>query len=795
MKVALRWLQEFIDLPTTEPGELAYALDMLGLKVESIATLDAGWTEVYVGKVIDVAAHPDADKIRVCQVDSGLGPSQIICGAWNFEAGASVAVARPGAVLPGGIGIGQRSIRGVESNGMICSEKELGLGDDHAGILVLDGHPEPGTPFAGLVELPDLIFDLEITPNRPDALSLLGVARDLGAWFGVEARVPSLEMRTVPGSTSITVEIADPVGCRRFTAREIRGVVVGRSPLAVRHRLHKLGVRSVSNVVDVTNYVMFELGHPLHAFDADTIAGERLVVKRALEGETLETLDHVDRKLSSDDLIIYDEAGPTSMSGTMGGFRSEVSGSTTRVLMEAASWDPPTIMHMWRRHDLRSEAATRFERGVDPNLADIANQRASAMVQALAGGEILEGAVDEIAIPTEPWTVELRIQDVERLLGDGFTPEHVGDVLGRLGLEITGSQVMKVTVPTFRPDLTRPADLVEEVARVHGFDKFDATLPTGPAGGLTDQQRRQRVLNSTLTGVGLSQAINLPFVSVEELNALGIETDGSDLLTVKNPLREEESKLRPTLLPGLLNDLRYNQSHGNASVALFEYGTVFFSDPDPDDSRLPRQLDRLAWAVVGEVGLRVFDDSTRQADGAVSLAIWRHVAETMGLEFTLTPAQPPAYHPGRTAELRLDGSSIGHVGELAPTTARGFDLEGRVAIAEVDLAPILEPVPPREVSPPSVYPHVDFDLSFLVADSVPAQQLVDTTSRAAGEIVEWARVFDEFRGDSLGDGMRALAIRYRLRAADHTLEQKEILTIRDRMIAAADDQGARLRGA
>jgi phenylalanyl-tRNA synthetase beta chain len=349
MKLPLRWLQEYIDLPVTDPAELALVIDMLGHEVEGYEVLEPGWSEVVVGRVEQVEAHPDADKVRVCQVDVGSGPEQIICGAWNFGEGALVAVARPGAVLPGGFEIGRRTIRGVDSNGMICSEKELGLGEDHTGILVLDGEPVVGTDFTELLELPDVVFDLAITPNRPDAMSLVGLARDLAALYAIEYRVPSRPLHTVPGSESIKVEIGDPVGCRRFTAREIRGVTVGRSPLWVRHRLQKAGIRAISNVVDVTNYVMLELGHPLHAFDADSIVDDRLIVKRAQPGETLVTLDGEERQLGSEDLIIYDGAGPTSMSGTMGGARSEVSEGTVNVLMEAASWDPPTIMYMARR--------------------------------------------------------------------------------------------------------------------------------------------------------------------------------------------------------------------------------------------------------------------------------------------------------------------------------------------------------------------------------------------------------------------------------------------------------------
>jgi phenylalanyl-tRNA synthetase beta chain len=795
VKVPLVWLQEFVDLPTTDVGELSYAFDMLGLTVESVETIRPEWSDVLVGKVLEIAAHPDADKIRVCQVDSGSGPTQIICGAWNFETGAIVPVAAPGAVLPGEFEIGRRNIRGVESNGMICSERELGLGDDHAGILVLDGDPEIGTPFADIVELPDLVFDLEITPNRSDAMSILGVARDLAAHFGIEHRLPEIQMSTVEGSTKIDVQVDDPVGCRRFTAREITGVTVGPSPFNVRHRLHKIGVRSISNVVDVTNYVMFELGHPLHAFDADSIAGARLVVRRASVGETLVTLDDEERDLAPEDLIIYDDDGPTSMSGTMGGARSEVGQATKRVLMEAASWDPPTIMYMSRRHDLRSEASTRFERGVDPNLADIANQRASVMVAALAGGEILDGAVDVVGTPTKPAVVDLRLSDVERLLGSGFTVDSVSSILARLGMRVEGSDPMVVTVPTYRPDVTRAADLVEEVARIHGFDNFEATLPSGPSGGLTPEQNRQRILQMALTGAGLHQAVNLPFVSLEDLVHLGSRLGESELLTVKNPLREEESKLRPTMLPGLLSAIRYNLSHGAGSVGLFEIGKVFSSAPDEADPRLPAQPDRVAWAVVGDFGTQTLDGSFIKADGAVSLAVWRRVARSLGLsDVEIRSSSAPGFHPGRTAEILVGGVPAGHVGELSPRAGRAFEITGRVAVAELDLALLLSPVSPVQVQIPSVFPFIEFDLSFLLDSSQIVSELLSAMRSAGRDLIETERVFDEFVSPDLGD-KKAVAIRYRLRASDRTLTNDDAAPIRAAMIDAAERTGAVLRGA
>ncbi len=795
MKVPLIWLQEFIDLPTTDVGELSYALDMLGLTVENVEMLRPGWSDVLVGQVLEIASHPDADKIRVCQVDTGSGPSQIICGAWNFEAGAIVPVAAPGAVLPGDFEIGLRSIRGVESNGMICSEHELGIGDDHAGILVLDGDPKIGTPFADYVELPDVVFDLEITPNRPDAMSILGVARDLAAHFDVGHRIPDIQMITVEGSTDISIRVDDPVGCRRFTAREITNVTVGPSPFNVRHRLHKIGVRSISNVVDVTNYVMFELGHPLHSFDADSIVGARLVVKRASENETLVTLDEEERVLTPEDLIIYDDDGPTSMSGTMGGARSEVSEKTTRVLMEAASWDPPTIMFMSRRHDLRSEASTRFERGVDPNLSDIANQRASAMVGVLTGGKILDGGIDVISTPTAPAVVDLRLSDVERLLGSGFTESGVSAILTRLGMEVDGVDPMVVTVPTYRPDVTRPADLVEEVARIHGFDNFEATLPSGPSGGLTPEQHRQRILQTALIGAGLHQAVNLPFISVEDLAHLRSGFAESDLLTVKNPLREEESKLRPTMLPGLLDAIRYNLSRGAGSVGLFEIGKVFSSTPDEDDPRLPAQPDRVAWAAVGEIGTHTLGGASIKADGAVSLALWRRLAKSLGLaDVEVRPSSAPGFHPGRTAEILLAGVPVGHVGELSPRTGRAFEISNRVAVAELDLAPLLRPVTPVEAQTPSVFPFIEFDLSFLVESSQNVSELLAAMRGAGGELVETERVFDEFVSSDLGE-KKAVAIRYRLRASDRTLTNDDAGPIRTAMIEAAQKTGAVLRGA
>ncbi len=790
MKVPLRWLQEFIDLPSEDPKEIADVLAGLGHEIEGWESVDAEWSEVFVGQVLDIAEHPDADKVRVCQVDSGRGPEQIICGAWNFDVGAFVAVARPGAVLPGDFEISVRTIRGVESNGMICSEKELALGADHDGILVLDGAPAIGSPFAEIVELPDVVFDLTITPNRPDAMSVHGIARDLAAHYDLEVRMPELGGETFDGDPTVEVTINDPEGCRRFVAREIVDVTIARSPMWMRHRLQKAGIRSISNVVDVTNYVMVELGHPLHAFDAGSIQGDQLTVRRARDGETLVTLDDVERILTSDDLIIYDDSGPTSMSGTMGGLRSEVSATTKRVLMEAASWDPPTIMYMSRRHGLRSEASTRFERGVDPNLADSANRRAAHLVASLGAGSVLSGVVDEIPEPIVPKAVLLPVSEVERLLGPGFDREYIASILTRLGMEVSGDDPMTVVVPTYRPDVHRPVDLIEEVARIHGFEKFGASVPVGRRGGLTARQRRLRLLHSILVGSGLSQAVTLSLVGKDSIEKMGIDT--GNLVAVKNPLRDEEGHLRNAMVPSLLPSVAYNVSHGSEDVGLFETGRVFESKPSDLDSRLPCETDRLCIVMTGTFGITGIDRDPLPADAQVALGLLIHLFDRMGIETArIRPATRPGTHPGRTADVEIDGKSVGYVGELLPSVAAAFGLNRRVAVIEIDLEPLLVPPAPKLVSAPSTFPHSDFDLSFVLPVEVGAGEVLEKTRQAGGELVESAFAFDEFEGG----GQRAVAIRYRLRASDRTLTGEEVAEVRTVLITAGEGLGARLRGA
>ena len=796
MKVSLNWLLEFVDLPTRDVGELSRVLAFLGHEVEGVETIEVGWTDVVVAHVDDVQPHPNADKVRLCAVSTGGDPIDVVCGAWNFEAGAKVAFAKPGAVLPGDFQIGVRTIRGVESHGMICSEKELGLGDDAEGILVLEPDAPVGQPLESLLTLPDVVFDLAITTNRPDAMSILGIARDLAAWYGITLKRPAPNPPTVPGAPDMAVRIDDPVGNPRFFVRQVDGVTIRPSPLWMRHRLRLSGVRPIYNIVDVTNYVMLELGQPLHVFDLDRLDGDELVVRRAEEGERLVTLDGVERTLSAADIVICDADGPTSLAGTMGGEDSEVIHTTTRTLIEAASWDPPSIMHTSRRHGLRSEASARFERGVDPELPPLASLRAAELVLETAGGRLRDEAVDVVARPFEPTVVRLTVADVTRILGEGFDSDRIAGLLRRLGFEVEGDNPMIVTVPSYRPDVTRPIDLVEEVARLADYDSFPERLRPGTGGGLTPDQRLERRLRELLVGLGYSQAITLPFVTSSDLEAFDAPSDHElhQTIRVKNPLSDEEAILRPSLLPGLLRVIRHNRNRGASTVAVFEQGRVFHNRPWNRDKRVPDQPVRLAFASIGVVGPADLAGSGVAADGASAAALVRRLAAGLGLHIEFHQDAAPGFHPARTARITSDGNFVGYVGELHPHTARAFDIEDRVAVGELDMEALLGARRDPEFRPISPYPPADFDLSFEVDAELPAATLADALRQGGGDLVERIEVFDEFRGGNLAPDRKSLAFSVRLRAPDRTLTAEEIGAVREAMIAAAGAKNAVLRG-
>ncbi len=565
----------------------------------------------------------------------------------------------------------------------------------------------------------------------------------------------------------------------------------------MRQRLRAAGVRPISNVVDVTNYVMLELGQPLHAFDLDKVTDESIIVRRAQPGEKLVTLDGVERTLVPDDLVVADAVKASGLAGTMGGEESEVSATTTRVLIEAAAWDPPTIMYMSRRHGLLSEASRRFERGVDPNLPPDAAARAARLMVELTGGTT--PATTSMRLP-EWWRrphIELPLSEVTRILGDDVPIAEVAPLLKRLHLGVEGSDPLTVTVPTYRPDLTRPVDLVEEVARLFGLDKFAETVPTGPGGGWTVEQKRHRMVRRILTGAGFSQAVNLAFLGRGDLGSVRLSRSTtragrpsrSRTLSTTNSHRCGPhwcpvcSARCGTTSPATLPTWLFSKSAESFTTGIGLRTPACPTNPTASPSRCRS---------IRPAGL---EGSARLADVHVATAIWKLLGDGLGLEHELKAASHPGFHPGRTADVFVDGVRIGHVGEIHPLTAAAYDLEGRVAAGEIDLAPIIAPVPDWQLTEPSPYPPVEFDLAFEVDEALPAADLLRATSAPHADLLESARVFDEFRGPSLPPGRKSLAVRYVFRAPDHTLTTEETAALRRDLIAAAQSLGAILRGA
>ena len=798
MKVPLGWLADFLEPPTSDPHQLEKILASLGHEVEGVEHVVPSFEGVAVARVEEVGPHPNADRIRLCRVNDGLQTRQVVCGAWNFQEGAIVAYARPGSRLglntDRPLTVGVREIRGTDSHGMIASARELGLGDDHEGIMVLDrleaaGPSDVGRDFAEAAGIGDTVLDVSITPNRGDCMSIRGLARELAAYWEIPLRdvVPRPAVGPAPAGVEITIE--DAAACPRFVGHEIDGVRVGPSPLWMQLRLLSIGQRPISNVVDVSNYVMWELGHPIHIFDATKVSDRRLIIRRAEPEESLRTLDGSDRELTGDDIVVADPSGPIALAGVMGGESTEVSSDTTDILVEAANWHPPSILFTSHRLGLRSEASARFERGVDPNLSGRAVARAVELITSIGGGTARAEAVDNYPAPRLPWPVRLRAADVSRLLGPQPDFADSLGLLDRLGFasQPAAGEEATVSVPTYRPDATRPADLVEEIARLYGYDRFGDRVRRGMDGSLAPDQAALRRLREALAGAGLSEVHTLSFLRQENLDGLRFPDDSPRRLgiRVKNPLREEESVLRTTLIPGLLEAAARNAARGAHRVAFFEIGRVFWRMDDPDDPRIPRQPRQLGIIITGP-----------DADVFVGAGLVELLSETAGRDLSLPRSRLAALHPGRAADVFCEGEAIGFMGELHPSLVRESGLEGRVVIAELELEPLIAPVLDWTFRPVSMFPPLVFDMAFILPEEVPIARLLSAMRAAAGPDLENLDLFDEFRGAPIPDGHRSLAVRVTLRGMDRTLTDEEAAPVLKEIAAAVSEQlGGQLRGA
>jgi phenylalanyl-tRNA synthetase beta chain len=847
------WLTEHLDVGAeVTPQDLADAFVRIGTEVDELSELGPVTGPLVVGRVAEIEELTGFKKpVRFCRVEVGEDASEedtalaaedddedddapfedegphgirtrgIVCGARNFAEGDLVVVALPGAVLPGDFAIAARTTYGRVSDGMICSAKELGLGDDHTGILVLpSGTASPGDDAKELLGLSDTVIEVTPTPDRGYALSIRGLSRELSNALDVPFGDPaSLEIPEAEGD-AWPVRVEDPEGCPRFVLRRVKGLdATAPTPWWMRRRLMLAGIRSISLAVDVTNYVMLELGHPLHAFATSAIQGD-LVVRRAKQDEKLTTLDDVERKLDADDIVIADDSGVISLAGTMGGASTEITAESTDVLLEAAHWNPASISRTARRHKLFSEAAKRFERFTDPALCAAAVELAARLLRQYGDAAIQPGRTDEGGVaPNPPVTMPINLPD--QVAGVRYQRGVTVKRLGQIGCRVTvstsdaGVSLVTATPPTWRGDLVQPADLVEEVLRLEGYDSIPSQLPTAPAGrGLTDTQRRRRGVARALAEDGYVEVLPFPFVSDSVWDAFGLPADDVRRTTVRvrNPLEADHDRMATTLLPGLLDTLQRNVSRGMKDVSLFQIGQVVLPKPNqlkvpdlgvehrPTDEQLavleaavPAQPVHLAVVLTGRRRRAGWWGEGEQAGWADAVQAARVVAEAAGVKLTVQSADLLPWHPGRCAQLRVGDWPVGHAGELHPKVVEALGLPPRTVAMELDLDAI--PLPDSRPAPSvSAYPPVLLDVALVAATDVPSADLADVLRAGAGELLEEITLFDVYTGEQVGEGKRSLAYKLRFRAPDRTLTVDEATKARDAAIAAAGERfGATLR--
>ncbi len=762
MRVPVSWLRSYC-APGLSAEEIADVLTMAGIKLERLHRVGVGDpAQFVVGRVLKAEPHPDADRLTVCEVDDGsAAPRTIVCGAPNVAGGQTVAVALPGAVMPDGSKLGEAKLRGVKSSGMILAEDEVGIGEDHTGIMVLENGAEPGSPLADQLPIADEVLELEITPNRPDAMAVYGVAREVHAVTAAPlGDDPGAEDAEPAGDDSAedhaSVEIADPEICLRFSARVYEDVEIGPSPAWLKQRLMAAGQRPISNVVDITNYVMLTVGQPLHAFDLDRVRGSRIVVRRAEPREKMRTLDGVEREFDPDTALVCDAEGPSEIGGIMGGEISEVSDATTRVLMVE-----------------------------------------------LCGARLVPGTIDAYPRAAESRKVSLRLARMEQLLGTSIDTDEVVGILGRLGFQpVLSGETVDTTAPPWRDsDVQREADLVEEVARVHGLDKIPTTLPArrNAVGRLAGSQPLRRRLEDALRDRGLHEIVSYSFTAPEALERL--RTDGEQL-RVRNPLSEEQSVLRPLLLPGLLDAARHNAAHGRAGLALFESAHVYLpagsldeAPSGPPAGARPAAEGHHLGALVTEAAPGGWRSNPVAGDFYATRALLEAVLGIAGVDWRLEPGGPPFLHPGRAATVKAGEAELGWLGELHPLVLREWELHAPVSAFEIDA----EALAALTLGSVATYhdvtsvPSVLQDIAVVVPDEVSAAEVERAVRAGGGELLSDVQVFDLYRGEQVGQGSKSLALRLEFRAPDRTLTDDEVTERRAAIERELDQIGGSLR--
>lgn len=802
MKVTLNWLKQYVDFKWS-PEELAERLTMLGLEVESVQKIGGEFEGVVVAQVITRDKHPNADKLSLCRVNDGQGERQIVCGAQNFQAGDKVPLILPGSTLPAKPGeqpmtIKIGKIRGVESQGMMCSPKELGLAEEAEGLLILPADAKVGQPFAEHLGQSgsDVIYDLEITPNRPDLNSVIGIAREISAVSGNPLRLPEInldEASSASAAALVSVRIEDAELCPRYIARVVRDVKVGPSPDWLRQALEKIGIRSISNVVDVTNFVMLEIGQPLHAFDyhllsknADSHDGcPMIVIRRAADGEKFITLDGSERTLTNQILLIADETKPIALAGVMGGQNTEINASTVDVLIESAYFKPQNIRATSKQLDLRTESSYRFERGGDVGICDWASRRAAQLILQTAGGQLAAGVVDGYPQVAEPKQITLRHSKVNQLLGVEISPVMNMQYLRQLGLEVAGEhdgQWCTVKIPTFRVDLKREVDLIEEIARLHGVEKIPSTPPRGAIGAnaydaVHDQLAEARRI---LTGLGVSESQGQTLIS-ETAAQMAAGSAAAQIIPLQNPLSSDMNVLRPGLVPGLLDALRHNLNRKNGDVALFEIGRVF-----AQVNGQVREERRLAIALTGKRNSTFWSGEEREArmdvyDLKGLLEEFFEQFGARGLNYVRCADSSALFL--ESATIQLGKQSLGELGQLMPTVAKRYDLRDAVLLAELNLDLLLaRRNTAKSFKSLPAFPAIRRDVAMIVPEIATHEDVLSAVKLAKAQHLEAVELFDVFRGKNVPAGQKSVAYAFTYRNPERTLTDAEVNSVHEKLV-------------
>lgn len=798
MLVSLRWLKDYVDIPWSA-HVLADRLTMIGAKVEGIHELGAGLSDVYVGKITRVEPHPKSDELFVCQVDVGGKSVQSVCGASNTAEGLLVAVALPGASLTGlerPVRAGE--VRGVTSEAVLCSESELGLSEDHSGLMLLPDDLEIGKNLVDALGLDDHVIEFEIYPNRPDCLSVVGIAREAAAVTGGDITLPdtSVVERGPEVSEAASVEVLDADLCPRYIARVVEDVKIGPSPAWMQQRLRAAGMRPINNVVDVTNFVMLELGQPLHAFDRDRLSDAKILVRRATQGERMQTLDGEIREFTVEDLLICDGAGPVAVAGIMGGESTEVSDATTSILLESATFDAASVRKTSRRLGMRTEASHRFEKGLHPHLAQLAVDRAARLLAELARGTVYAGRIDAAqAEPEEETTLSVRLKRVNRALGTQLSPAEMKRIMRALHFDAElddGASVLRVSVPWYRPDVRQECDVVEEIARIYGFDNIEATLPSGASveGRLAWPLPLVESVKDRLVAAGFSESVTYSFVSPRTFDRLHVEADSSlrEAIPLQNPLSEEQSVMRTTLMGSLLDAVSLNERRQVHDIRLFETGKVYIPSALPLES-LPSECWTLGMVLSGRAPTQVWGSPSREVDFFDLKGAIEAVADALHIGAEYERVQHPVLHPGRCAQMIVACKSVGVFGEVHPRVAAAYSLRGRTYIAEVNLQALFDASSPAQrYQPLPRHPAVDRDLALLVPTSVPAVHVQDLIQREGGEYLRSLELFDVYEGKQVPEGMRSVAYTLTFQAEGRTLTDEEIASAQTHLAKRLDQE-------